>query len=518
MPNSGTKKQTTQLTIKGNGLTSISLSLAERSLILAFTTACRDEREHSMDWRPVYAAASKYNVEDLKKLEAEGISLSLADPVQFCTPLYSASFLGCVESISFLLSTDEGASSVNAATGQGATPAYAASLQGHIEILKQLHSEGADLAAAENRQGVSPLMAAVFHRRSECLSYLLQVDHVVASVNYRDSTGMSALWGAVHCGDEQAIRLLINAGAVYGDAPPPAARSTFDVPMHEPAVALVSNSRATKKEKVVGVRLPKILGASSVGPESDRLPAPTLMRAAAEGDMPELTRLASLGEDLDHPDDEGRTPLILAAMGNHSTATKFLCGRGSNKEARDVSGATPLHLAARAGHTDTVRVLLFLCGADVGAVRVRAGGGDGATALWLACDGGHEATVAAILEHPHVELNAATKDGVRPIEAACARNHGAVVDLLLSKGVSSLGISPGMWVGLSFGKRLMRRQLPEILETQRLAEEESRLKAEAEAEVAAAAAAAEKEAADKAASGSKKAKDEKAPSSKKKKK
>jgi len=130
---------------------------------------------------------------------------------------------------------------------------------------------------------------------------------------------------------------------------------------------------------------------------------------------------------------------------------------------------------------------------------------DGASALWLACDGGHVSTVAALLKHPQVDpdvrpfnpsmaqfavclvcicvillchtrcsavsAQATTSAGVRPIECACARNHSEVVDLLLAKGVTSV-VDPALWMGLKFAKWMMRRQLPEVLEKQRLLNEQ----------------------------------------------
>ena len=70
--------------------------------------------------------------------------------------------------------SEEGAGTVNTATSLGATPAYAAAACGHAAILKMLHGEGADLAAAD-KHGVTPLHAAVYHRHVEVLDYLLQV-------------------------------------------------------------------------------------------------------------------------------------------------------------------------------------------------------------------------------------------------------------------------------------------------------------------------------------------------------
>jgi hypothetical protein len=75
-----------------------------------------------------------------------------------------------------------------------------------------------------------------------------------------------------------------------------------------------------------------------------------------------------------------------------------------------------------------------------------------------------------LLEQPSIEPDAATLDGVRPIERACYRNHAEITELLLVKGVSSV-VNPSLWVGLKFGTWLLRKQLPEVVAKQRALEE-----------------------------------------------
>jgi hypothetical protein len=96
--------------------------------------------------------------------------------------------------------------------------------------------------------------------------------------------------------------------------------------------------------------------------------------------------------------------------------------------------------------------------------------------------------VAALLVHQldPVDADAVTHDGVRPLEAACQRNHAAVADLLLAHGVSSF-VQPDLWLGLQFGRRLLRRQLPERIAAQQQqdaaqAAEVARVQAEADTE------------------------------------
>ena len=226
-------------------------------------------------------------------------------------PLYSASWHGCLEAVNFLLQSEEGIQSLNKATVKGATPAYAAALQGHIEILKQLHSEGADLVAAD-KNGVSPLHAVVWHRRTQCLEYLLAQDDVLSAINACGSSGITALWVAVQRGDEEAIALLVGSGATFGGCPPSQVSREFVLPDHPPAVA--SSAQRGGRE---GLQRRASFGEQEgkVADEEEPPPQPVdpeeLARAAAEGDMDVLLRFTALGENMDRRDEFGKTPLRL---------------------------------------------------------------------------------------------------------------------------------------------------------------------------------------------------------------
>ena len=60
----------------------------------------------------------------------------------------------------------------------------------------------------------------------------------------------------------------------------------------------------------------------------------------------------------DIQDNEGRTPLHLAASSGDAEMVRVLISAGADVYAKDADGSTPLHLAVVGGHSETVQILL----------------------------------------------------------------------------------------------------------------------------------------------------------------
>ena len=86
--------------------------------------------------------------------------------------------------------------------------------------------------------------------------------------------------------------------------------------------------------------------------------------ACAAGDtstMAHLLEEAASDIDLDYPDDDGRTPLLLAALHDRAAAARFLLARGADAEAVGRWPGPPdgpLATAAALGHVATMDALL----------------------------------------------------------------------------------------------------------------------------------------------------------------
>jgi len=91
-----------------------------------------------------------------------------------------------------------------------------------------------------------------------------------------------------------------------------------------------------------------------------------LIEAVEEGDVERVRGLLERGADPDARDEDGRTPLYIAAANGSVEVARLLLKHGADVNARAIDGSTPLHLAVAFGHLDVAELLLER-GADVNA-------------------------------------------------------------------------------------------------------------------------------------------------------
>nr|6C9K_A Chain A, DARP14 - Subunit A with DARPin [synthetic construct]6C9K_B Chain B, DARP14 - Subunit A with DARPin [synthetic construct]6C9K_C Chain C, DARP14 - Subunit A with DARPin [synthetic construct]6C9K_D Chain D, DARP14 - Subunit A with DARPin [synthetic construct]6C9K_I Chain I, DARP14 - Subunit A with DARPin [synthetic construct]6C9K_J Chain J, DARP14 - Subunit A with DARPin [synthetic construct]6C9K_K Chain K, DARP14 - Subunit A with DARPin [synthetic construct]6C9K_L Chain L, DARP14 - len=148
-----------------------------------------------------------------------------------------------------------------------------------------------------------------------------------------------------------------------------------------------------------------------------------LLEAARAGQDDEVRILMANGADVNAHDDQGSTPLHLAAWIGHPEIVEVLLKHGADVNARDTDGWTPLHLAADNGHLEIVEVLLKY-GADVNAQDAY-----GLTPLHLAADRGHLEIVEVLLKHG-ADVNAQDKFGKTAFDISIDNGNEDLAEIL----------------------------------------------------------------------------------------
>ncbi|MBA2655193.1 MAG: ankyrin repeat domain-containing protein [Gammaproteobacteria bacterium] len=157
--------------------------------------------------------------------------------------------------------------------------------------------------------------------------------------------------------------------------------------------------------------------------------ATPLYIAAQNGHIEVVAALINAGANKDQARNEGATPLFIAAQNGHIEVVAALINAGANKDQAMNSGATPLYIAAQNGHIEVVAALI-----NAGANKDQAMN-ERVTPLFIAAHNGHLKVVAALI-NAGANKDQAAIDGDTPISIAKARNQQKVFAFLTMWNVS----------------------------------------------------------------------------------
>ncbi len=152
-----------------------------------------------------------------------------------------------------------------------------------------------------------------------------------------------------------------------------------------------------------------------------------IMEAASSGDTAHLEQFLASGADINVPDEENATPLIVSSRNGHTEFVRLLIAKGADVGATNNSRETALAAASQGGHAEVVKLLL----ASGASINVK--NSDGSTALALACAGSHLDVVELLLEGK-ADIKARTNAGDTALTLACSQGHTAIAKLLLDRG------------------------------------------------------------------------------------
>ncbi|OJJ95066.1 hypothetical protein ASPACDRAFT_1891979 [Aspergillus aculeatus ATCC 16872] len=169
-------------------------------------------------------------------------------------------------------------------------------------------------------------------------------------------------------------------------------------------------------------------GTNDIDPRDQNGQTP-LSIAAQQGHDIVACMLLDRGADVKSTDSTShRTPLFHAVAGNHQVTVRLLLNRGARPDAKDIYGMTPLSHAAAQGHQTLVQLLLVQ-GADINARN-----NSNWTPLALAAENGHEKVVQILLQKgPELEAKD-TNLSRTALARAAAMGHQAIAKMLIESG------------------------------------------------------------------------------------
>ena len=311
----------------------------------------------------------------------------------------------------------------------GTTPLYYAALCGFQDLVEHLVAKYPRHVNTRGGHYMTPLFAAMAGRHLQTVKLLR---HNGAEMNVHGNNGKTALHSAAWYGDLEVVRVLLdykidvnprcnnNWTAIHGVSNGP--HSFFPVTPHYGPRLLPDATRLLLEH-----------GADINAQNKD---GRTPLHVAAENGRVEVVRvLHEHGANIGAEDDAGRTPLHLAASYGSVQTVHVLLEYGANIGANDNEGRTPLHLAVvkKAGwlEVEVVRVLLEH-GANVGAED-----DESFTPLHLAANYGKAEVVRVLLEHG-ANVGAEDNQGRTPFQIASAEGENKIMKMLSEYGANGV--------------------------------------------------------------------------------
>jgi ankyrin repeat protein len=238
---------------------------------------------------------------------------------------------------------DEGAD-VNKPQADGTTPLQWATYRVDQELVQRLLKKGAKANVA-NRYGASPLHEAVRVGNASLVGLLLEAG---ADANAANEDGQTALMLAARTGNVAVAELLVRRGADVNR------RERFKDQSavmwaagenHPEMVAFLVSKGADLSIRARATDWP-----SQISTEPRVQYRPTggltpLLYAARAGCLACVKTMVDAGADVDRPNPDGMTPMMMALDNNAPEVAQYLLDKGANPHTWDWWGRTPLYIA-----------------------------------------------------------------------------------------------------------------------------------------------------------------------------
>ncbi len=249
-------------------------------------------------------------------------------------------------------------------------PIHFAADAGNFQIISMLAEAGADVNCTDNN-GITPLMLLAENGKTDAALKLLQNPEIDISI--KDNGGRMAIDYATSAGLKELVKALSEAEGSHAD-------TYGNTTLH--------HACWNEQSEVVKILLEK--DPDSVNKPNDDGESPLIL-AARKSNLVIVELLLAAGARPDYADSDGISPLHIAAEKGDLFVGKALLAAGAGINQKDSDGQTPLILAARGGRNDFTAMLIET-GADVNSVD-----NDQHSALFYASEAGYTEIVEQLL-------------------------------------------------------------------------------------------------------------------------
>ena len=152
----------------------------------------------------------------------------------------------------------------------------------------------------------------------------------------------------------------------------------------------------------------------------------SIWSVAADGNIEAVKQAIADGADVNVKDQNGRTPLQLAALRGHKEVAELLIAKGADVSAKSEIHGTPLDLAISGKHPKTADLLRKHGGKTT--AWFKAG-----ESIHIAASEGH---IEAVKQHltAGADVNAKDSNGMTPLLLAAWKGHKVIAELLIANG------------------------------------------------------------------------------------
>ncbi|KAJ5654803.1 hypothetical protein N7490_001806 [Penicillium lividum] len=314
---------------------------------------------------------------------------------------------------------------IHVTTKDGWTPLFAASTNGHLEVVKFLYEHGADADIhVAAKDGWTALSVASSNGHLEVVEFLYE-HGADADIHVATKNGWTPLSAASDSGHLEVVKFLYEHGA---DADIHTAAKNGWTPL----------SAASSNGHLEVVRFLYEHGADADIHVATKDGWTPFSVASSNGHLEVVEFLYEHGADADiHvAAKDGWTALSVASSNGHLEVVEFLYEHGADADIHvaAINGWTPLSAASSNGHLEVVR-FLYEHGADAD---IHIATKNGQTPLSAASDSGHLEMLKFLYEHgADADIHTAAKNGQTPLSAASSNGRLDVVKFLYEHGADA---------------------------------------------------------------------------------